>query len=73
MLKGGACMVYESKRWGSHEIDVFVSGGVASGKNMGSLQSMGVPAVILGKSINEGKILLSEISRFVAKNQSYVG
>ena len=73
MLEGSAVNLYESMLSEIPEIYLIASGGVASWNDIESLQSIGVPAVILGKSIYEGKILLSEISRFVAKNQSYVG
>ena len=73
MLEGCAVNLYESMLSEIPEIYLIASGGVASWNDIESLQSIGVPAVTLGKSIYEGKILLSEISRFVAKNQSYVG
>jgi phosphoribosylformimino-5-aminoimidazole carboxamide ribotide isomerase len=40
------------------------SGGVSSLKDLEQLEAMGIPAVIVGKALYEGRIPLEELSRY---------
>jgi phosphoribosylformimino-5-aminoimidazole carboxamide ribotide isomerase len=43
---------------------VIASGGVSCMNDVHQLEEAGVPAVILGKAIYEGRITLAELSRY---------
>jgi phosphoribosylformimino-5-aminoimidazole carboxamide ribotide isomerase len=49
------------------DLYLIASGGVSSVRDIEVLMENKVPAVITGKAIYEGKIMLSELSRFVTK------
>ena len=46
-------------------LELIASGGVASMQDIIELDQMGVPGVITGKAIYEGKISLAEIRKFI--------
>ena len=68
MLQGCAVELYKKMLAEIPDIYLMASGGIGSWNDIEQLQAVGVPAVILGKSIYEGSISLSEISHFVLKN-----
>ncbi len=68
MLRGCAVELYKKMLSAIPDMYLIASGGIGSWTDIEALQSIGIPAVILGKAIYEGKISLTEISRFVIKN-----
>lgn len=68
MLQGCAVELYKKMLSEIPDIYLIASGGIGSWSDIEALQSIGVPAVILGKAIYEGRISLDEISRFIVKN-----
>jgi len=44
---------------------LIASGGVSSIRDIEFLHEAGIPAVITGKAIYEGKIMLKELSQFI--------
>ena len=61
MLEGCAVSLYESMLSEIPEIYLIASGGVASWNDIESLQSIGVPAVILGNRFTRGNIIVGNI------------
>ncbi|MDR1667891.1 MAG: 1-(5-phosphoribosyl)-5-[(5-phosphoribosylamino)methylideneamino]imidazole-4-carboxamide isomerase [Bacteroidales bacterium] len=62
MLQGPATNLYRQLLEHFPELHVTASGGVASAADILALQDAGIPAVITGKALYEGKITLKEIS-----------
>ena len=65
MLKGPAVELYEEIRQAIPFIHLIASGGVSSLKDIERLEEAGIPAVIFGKAIYEGKIQLKDLLRFM--------
>ena len=63
MMQGPAIELYRSLLEQFPELYLIASGGVASADDFFELQKIGVPAVITGKAIYEGKIRLDELIR----------
>lgn len=68
MLQGCAVELYRKMLDELPGIYLIASGGVGSWADVEALQAAGVPAVILGKAIYEGRISLGEISHFMTVN-----
>jgi len=64
MLQGPATDLYREIREALPEIYLIASGGVSSVKDIEELETAGIPAVIFGKAIYEGKIQLKDLIRF---------
>jgi phosphoribosylformimino-5-aminoimidazole carboxamide ribotide isomerase len=61
MLQGPAFSLYSEILSDNPGLYLIASGGVGSAQDIHDLEKIGVPAVIVGKAIYEGKISLSEI------------
>ena len=64
MLQGPATGLYREIREALPEIYLIASGGISSIDDIEQLVSAGIPAVIFGKAIYEGRIKLSDLARF---------
>ncbi len=67
MLQGASVELY--KKILAHQSDLYLiaSGGVSSVADIEALQAAGVPAVIFGKAIYEGRITMKELENMNAK------
>ena len=65
MLQGTAVELYKKMLAAQEGIYLIASGGVSSISDIELLEEAGVPAVITGKAIYEGKIKLKELARFL--------
>lgn len=63
MLTGPSMELYREIRKNFPDIYLIASGGVGSIEDIRTLEAAGVPAVIVGKAIYEGRITLEEIRR----------
>jgi len=66
MLQGPSTELYKEILANEPDIFLIASGGVSSINDIETLTEIGVPAVIFGKAIYEGKIKLSELNRFLS-------
>jgi len=64
MLQGPAIHLYKEIRNTLPDIYLIASGGVSSVQDIEALEAVGVPAVIFGKALYEGKVKLKELVRF---------
>ncbi|WP_080904303.1 1-(5-phosphoribosyl)-5-[(5-phosphoribosylamino)methylideneamino]imidazole-4-carboxamide isomerase [Parabacteroides sp. Marseille-P3160] len=67
MLEGPSIDLYKEIREAFPDLYLIASGGVGSIGDIESLEEAGIPAVIFGKAIYEGKISLKELVRFTDK------
>ena len=65
MLNGPSIDLYKKMMSVIPEIYLIASGGVASIEDIEKLELAGVPAVIFGKALYEGRITLKELLRFL--------
>jgi len=65
MLQGPAIELYKKIISAEPQVHLIASGGVGSLHDIEMLNEAGIPAVIVGKAIYEGKISLQELSRFL--------
>ena len=65
MLQGAATDLYKEIRHEVPGIHLIASGGVSCIEDIEQLQEAGIPAVIFGKAIYEGKIQLTDLLRFM--------
>jgi phosphoribosylformimino-5-aminoimidazole carboxamide ribotide isomerase len=65
MLTGPSLELYQQILDQFPSLELIASGGVASMQDIIELDQMGVPGVITGKAIYEGKISLAEIRKFI--------
>ena len=65
MLQGSATGLYCEIREALPEIYLIASGGVTSVQDIEALATAGIPAVIFGKAIYEGRIQLKDLIRFL--------
>lgn len=65
MLQGPSVALYRDMMQALPGLYVIASGGVSSLADLEALSKAGVPAVIFGKAIYEGRIKLSELSRLI--------
>lgn len=68
MLQGTAIGLYKKILAAQPNLYLIASGGVSSIKDVEELHEAGIPAVIIGKAIYEGKIKLKELTRLIIKN-----
>ena len=66
MLTGPSIELYQKMMDELSGIELIASGGIATMSDIHQLNEMGVPGVITGKAIYEGRIKLVEISKFIA-------
>ena len=64
MLEGPSFELYQDLRQNFENLYVIASGGVSSMDDIIQLEEKGIPAVITGKAIYEGKITLKQIQTF---------
>ena len=64
MLQGPAIELYKEIQEQIPQLYVIASGGVSSLQDIEKLAEAGIPAVIFGKAIYEGKIQLKDLIRF---------
>jgi len=65
MLQGPATELYKEMLETIPELYLIASGGVSNIDDIEKLQEAGIPAVIFGKAIYEGKITLKELEKFL--------
>jgi phosphoribosylformimino-5-aminoimidazole carboxamide ribotide isomerase len=65
MLTGPSIDLYKEIMERFPKLELIASGGIASMRDIYELDEMGVPGVITGKAIYEGRISLNEISKFL--------
>ena len=65
MLTGPSIDLYKEIMEKFPNLGLIASGGIASMKDIYELNEMGIPGVITGKAIYEGRILLHEIRKFL--------
>lgn len=65
MLKGPALDLYRSIMEAHPELHLIASGGISSMEDILKLDEAGIPAVVFGKAIYEGRISLKELSRYI--------
>ena len=66
MLTGPSIDLYKEIMERFPALELIASGGIASMKDIHELNEMGIPGVITGKAIYEGRIKLVEISKFLS-------
>jgi len=66
MLQGAATELYKKILLAVPDAWLIASGGVSSMADILELQNAGIPAVITGKAIYEGRITMEEIREFIA-------
>lgn len=65
MLEGPAVGLYEDILRNLPDVYLIASGGVGGISDIEQLQEAGIPAVIFGKAIYEGRITMKELERFL--------
>lgn len=65
MLKGPALDLYRSIMEAYPELHLIASGGISGMEDILKLDEAGIPAVVFGKAIYEGRISLKELSRYI--------
>ena len=65
MLEGAATDLYKKILLAVPDVYLIASGGVSSMDDILELQNAGIPAVITGKAIYEGRISMEDITRFI--------
>ncbi|MDR3269683.1 MAG: 1-(5-phosphoribosyl)-5-[(5-phosphoribosylamino)methylideneamino] imidazole-4-carboxamide isomerase [Tannerella sp.] len=64
MLQGPSTALYRDIREALPDLYLIASGGVGSIEDIEQLEAAGIPAVIFGKALYEGRIKLNELIRF---------
>lgn len=67
MLQGASTELYQKILKSIPQVFLIASGGVSSIADIIELQKAGIPAVITGKAIYEGRITMDEIKKFIAE------
>ena len=65
MLQGASTALYQKILTKIPDIYLIASGGISSIKDIEELEAAGIPAVIFGKALYEGRILLKELADFI--------
>jgi len=65
MLQGPAIQLYEDIMKSFPNINLIASGGVSCIEDIDHLNSAGIPSVVFGKAIYEGKIKMEELEKYV--------
>ena len=68
MLQGPAVELYQEIQCKVPEVYLVASGGVSSIADIERLAEAGIPAVIFGKALYEGRISFQELERFIMRN-----
>lgn len=68
MLQGPAVALYQTILEALPEVYLIASGGVGSINDIDLLNEAGIPAVIFGKALYEGRIALKDLIRFIDPN-----
>ena len=68
MLQGPATELYEQIMAAHPECHLIASGGVSQMQDIIDLNQSGIPAVVFGKAIYEGRISLTELAEWAEKN-----
>ena len=68
MLQGPAVELYQEIQCEVPEVYLVASGGVSSIADIERLAEAGIPAVIFGKALYEGRISFQELERFIMRN-----
>lgn len=68
MLQGPAVELYQEIQREVPEVYLVASGGVSSIADIERLAEAGIPAVIFGKALYEGRISFQELERFIMRN-----
>jgi len=71
MLQGPSTELYKKIREALPEVYLVASGGISSVEDIESLDNAGIPAVIFGKAIYEGRIKLKDLESLNAKSNNY--
>jgi phosphoribosylformimino-5-aminoimidazole carboxamide ribotide isomerase len=66
MLQGPSTELYKDIMVKAPDMYLIASGGVSSIQDIDTLMENGIPAVIFGKAIYEGRIKLNELARFIS-------
>jgi len=69
MLQGTSIDLYREIREALPEVYLIASGGVGSIEDIERLEAAGIPAVIFGKALYEGRIKLNELIRFADESK----
>ncbi len=69
MLQGPATELYSSIMEAHPNCHLIASGGVSCLKDIQALDRVGIPAVVFGKAIYEGRISLNELAEWAEKNR----
>lgn len=67
MLQGPSVALYRDMMTRMPGLYLIASGGVGSIDDLHQLEQAGIPAVVVGKAIYEGRITLDDINRFIAR------
>lgn len=67
MLQGPNTELYKEIMMSQPDLWLIASGGVSCNEDIAKLDAAGIPAVIMGKAIYEGKITMSELTSWVDK------
>lgn len=65
MLEGPACDLYEKIMTLFPKLNLIASGGVSCIDDVEELDARGIPSVVIGKAIYEGKIKMEELKKYV--------
>ncbi len=65
MLKGPALELYAKILAKYPELHLIASGGVSSITDLDDLKAAGLPAVIFGKALYEGRIQLKDLNKYI--------
>lgn len=66
MLEGPATGLYQDILTAYPDIHLIASGGISCMDDIRALEHAGIPAVVFGKALYEGRITLNELSRYLA-------
>ncbi len=67
MLEGPSVSLYKSIMQHHPELHLIASGGVSGIDDILRLEEEGIPAVVFGKALYEGRIKLTDLDRFISK------
>ncbi|MBQ8673610.1 MAG: 1-(5-phosphoribosyl)-5-[Bacteroides sp.] len=69
MLQGPSVSLYKEMLQAHPDLYVIASGGVSNADDLRTLEATGVPAVIFGKALYEGRITFREMETFIISSQ----
>ncbi len=65
LLQGPSFDLYQQLQTAFPDLYIIASGGIASIDDIARLEAMGIPAVIVGKAIYEGRVTLEALTKFI--------